>query len=66
MLPVMHSSHDISDPTLSPVTPIIVPLESRRRERAQLAQKLQHVIPSVLLLTDGLGRLGGERSPWLL
>jgi hypothetical protein len=66
MLGVMRSPHDTNDSTTTPGTPIIVPLESRRRERAQLAQKLQHVLPSVLLLSDGLGRFGGERAAWSL
>jgi hypothetical protein len=45
---------------------ITVPLESRRRERALLAQKMQHVLPSIFLLIDGIGRLGGEHTRWSL
>ena len=37
--------------------PIIVPLRSRRQQRAVLAQKLQHAIPGVVLLTAGLQTL---------
>jgi hypothetical protein len=41
-----------------------VPLDSRRRERVQLFQKLQHVLPSVPLLTDGISRFGRDASVW--
>jgi len=39
------------------VTAIAVPLTSRRREWALLVQKAQHVLPSPVLLQDGLARL---------
>jgi hypothetical protein len=45
-----------------PVADIVVPLESRRRLKALLAQKAQHVLPSFVLLGDGilhLDRPGG-------
>ena len=42
------------------VSEISVPLVSRRRERAQVVQKLQHGLPSVLLLFEGLQRAFGE------
>ena len=42
---------------------IRIPLLSRRRERAQLFQKLQHVVPAVPLLGAGIqGLLHGERG----
>lgn len=42
---------------------IRIPLLSRRRERSQLFQKLQHVIPAVPLLGAGLqGLMHGERG----
>lgn len=40
---------------------VVVPMRSRRRDRAQLAQKLQHVMPAVPLLFQGVqGLLSGE------
>jgi hypothetical protein len=36
----------------------VVPIRSRRRARGLLLQKLQHAAPSVVLLGDGLTRLG--------
>ena len=39
---------------------IIVPLRSRRQQRAQLAQKLQHAIPGIVLLFAGLQPLAEE------
>lgn len=42
---------------------VSIPLRSRRRERAQLVQKLQHAIPAVPLLLAGLrGIQQGERG----
>ena len=40
-----------------------VPLLSKRRERALLVQKLQHGVPTVVLLFHGLTRLG-EPHDW--
>ncbi len=37
---------------------IVVPLHSRRRQRAALVQKLQHAIPGAVLLFAGLQTLG--------
>ena len=37
---------------------LTVPLRSKRRERAQLAQKLQHAAPAAILLIAGLRTLG--------
>ena len=46
---------------------ISVPLRTRRQQRAQLAQKLQHAAPSFVLLGDGLSRLtGGEHGQSLM
>lgn len=40
-----------------------LPLLSRRRERAQLVQKFQHVIPAIFLLGAGIqGLMHGERG----
>jgi len=39
------------------VPDLIVPLVSKRRARAQLFQKLQHVLPAGVLLMHGLDRL---------
>jgi hypothetical protein len=36
---------------------LIVPLRSRRQQRAQLAQKLQHAVPGIVLLLAGLQAL---------
>jgi hypothetical protein len=44
------------------VNDTIVVLHSRRRERAQLVQKLQHAAPAVLLLVDGSRALAGRPS----
>jgi hypothetical protein len=38
--------------------PIIVPLRSRRRQRAQLMQNVQHIIPGMVLLLAGVQTLG--------
>src|SRR5687767_2114920 len=49
-----------SPPTLT------VPLDSRRRDRALLMQKLQHALPAVVLLFAGIRRLlAGDRG-WAL
>jgi len=42
---------------------IVVPLTSRRFEWAQLIQKLQHVLPSFTLLSDGMRRVRAEPHP---
>ena len=44
----------------------VVPLQSRRRERAALLQKLQHVVPAATLLGQGLARLLHEPHGWSL
>jgi len=36
---------------------VAIPFESRRRLKAQLVQKIQHVVPSIFLLGDGLRRV---------
>jgi hypothetical protein len=43
---------------------IEVPLRSRRQQRAQLAQKLQHVFPAAVLLFAGLQQITGEPHGW--
>ncbi len=48
------------------MTEIAVPLRSRRREPVLIIQKLQHVLPTPVLIRDGLTRLGGEASGWRL
>jgi hypothetical protein len=40
--------------------PIVVPLRSRRRQRALLLQKLQHVAPGAALLFQGLSTLASD------
>ena len=42
---------------MTPLSEIIVPLESRRRQRAAFAQKLQHAVAGVFLLFQGLNTL---------
>ncbi|HUL73700.1 MAG TPA: hypothetical protein VLT86_11400 [Vicinamibacterales bacterium] len=37
------------------MTALTVPLISRRRERAQLVQKIQHAVPSPVLFGRGQG-----------
>jgi len=37
--------------------PVLVPLRSRRALRAQFLQKIQHAVPSIVLLGDGLRRV---------
>jgi hypothetical protein len=39
---------------------ISVPIRYRRSERGQFAQKLQHAIPSVVVLTDGISHLSHD------
>jgi hypothetical protein len=46
------------------VTEITVPLVSRRRERVQLFQKLQHAVPAPVLLGDGISRITGHAALW--
>jgi hypothetical protein len=48
------------------VPDVIVPLDSKRFERGQFLQKLQHGLPSVVLLFTGLGRLQDEPHGWPL
>lgn len=43
---------------------IAVPLRSRRQQRAQLAQKLQHLLPAAVLLVAGLQQLTAEPHGW--
>jgi len=46
---------------------ISVPLRTRRQQKAQLAQKVQHAVPSFVLLGDGWARItGGEDGQGLL
>ncbi len=42
----------------------VVPLQSRRRDRALLLQKVQHVVPSLPLLNHGFERLGHDGHGW--
>jgi hypothetical protein len=46
------------------VTEITVPLVSRRAQRMQLFQKLQHAVPAPVLISDGLNRLTDHRALW--
>lgn len=47
------------------MTPLTVPLRSRRRQRAQLVQKLQHVFPAAVLLGAGFQEfLGAVPHGW--
>jgi hypothetical protein len=39
-----------------------IPLVSKRRERAQLLQKLQHALPALVLLFEGARRLAGDHD----
>jgi hypothetical protein len=48
------------------VPDLTVPLISKRVERAQFVQKLQHGLPSLFLLLKGLGRLFDEPHGWEL
>lgn len=41
-----------------------MPLVSRRRERVQLFQKLQHAVPAPVLFGDGMSRLTGHAALW--
>jgi hypothetical protein len=50
------------------LTDITVPLVSRRRERVQLMQKLQHGVPAVFVFLEGLDRIlnnAGDASRWV-
>ena len=40
--------------------PLVVPLRSRRQQRAQMFQKMQHAVPAGALLLQGLSTLGGH------
>ena len=44
----------------------VVPIRSRRRDVAQLLQKLQHVLPAAALLFQGVSRLQHEPHGWSL
>jgi hypothetical protein len=46
------------------VTEITVPLVSRRRERVQLFQKLQHAVPAPVLFGDGIHRVTAPAALW--
>jgi hypothetical protein len=37
--------------------PVVVPLRSKRAQKVQFIQKIQHAIPSIVLLGDGLTRV---------
>ena len=39
---------------------VSVPVRYRRQQRGQFIQKLQHAVPSLMLLQDGFHRLTGE------
>ena len=45
---------------------MIIPLRSKRRERAQLMQKLQHAPPAIVLLVAGLHALGEDTHGFAL
>lgn len=50
------------------LTDITVPLVSRRRERVQLAQKIQHGVPAIVIFFEGLDRIlsgAGDVNRWL-
>ena len=40
------------------LTPVVVPLRSKRRQRAQLMQKVQHLLPAALLLISAAAAFG--------
>jgi hypothetical protein len=44
----------------------LVPIRSRKREFAQVMQKLQHVVPAAPLLFQGMARLQPEPHGWSL
>ncbi len=44
----------------------LVPIRSRKREFAQVMQKLQHVVPAAPLLFQGISRLQHEPHGWSL
>ena len=48
------------------VPELVVPIRSRRRDLAQLLQKLQHVVPAAPLLFQGISRLQHEPHGWSL
>lgn len=43
---------------------LAVPLKSIRQTRAKVVQKLQDVVPAVVLVGDGLTRVGGASASW--
>jgi hypothetical protein len=43
--------------------PLTVPIRSRRRAKVQLVQKLEHSVPSAVLLADGFRRFVAEPTP---
>src|SRR6185436_8177828 len=43
---------------------IVVPLVSRRRERVQLLQKIQHGVPALILFLEGLERILTRQGDW--
>ena len=45
---------------------LVVPILSRRRDLAQVIQKMQHVLPAAPLLVQGVSRLQNERHGWSL
>ena len=51
------------DATIPPLLPLTVPIVSRRRAKVLLVQKLEHTIPSAVLLADGLRRFVAEPTP---
>jgi len=46
------------------LTDIIVPLVSRRRERVQLLQRIQHGVPALVLFVEGLDRILTRQGDW--
>jgi len=48
---------------MRPLLPLTVRIVSRRRAKVLLVQKLEHTIPSAVLLADGLRRFVAEPTP---
>jgi hypothetical protein len=48
------------------VTELVVPIQSRRRETSLVLQKMQHVLPALPLLFQGITRLQHEPHGWSL
>jgi hypothetical protein len=48
------------------VPQLVVPVLSRRRDLAQLFQKMQHVVPAAPLLFQGVSRMGHQAHGWSL